>query len=102
MVDAPIHVSDDGHEYYKLPLYYAMGHFSKFLIPDSVRIEHRLNQDNVGQNVELVVFERPDHSIVLTVLNKNNHKVSLKVHDPKHGFVTMDIAPDSMDSIIWN
>lgn len=101
VVDAPIHVSDDGHEYYKLPLYYAMGHFSKFLVPDSVRIEHRLKQDNEGHNVDFVAFERPDSSVVLTLLNKNSHKVSVKVHDPKHGFFTVDVAAKSMESMIW-
>lgn len=78
-----------------------MGHFSKFLVPDSVRIEHRLNQDNNGHNVDFVFFERPDSSIVLTLLNRNSHKVSVKVHDPKHGFLTVDVAGKSMESMIW-
>ena len=78
-----------------------MAHFSKFIVPDSVRIEHRLKQDNNGHNVDFVAFERPDHSTVLTLLNKNNHKVSVKVHDPRRGFVTVDVAEHSMESMIW-
>ncbi len=42
-VDAPIIVNKTSHEYYKQPFFYALGHFSKFLIPDSVRIQVTAN-----------------------------------------------------------
>lgn len=102
VVDAPVHVSDDGKEYYKLPLYYAMGHFSKFLVPDSVRINAAVKHDTNGNNVLVTVFERPDKAVVVTLLNKNAHKISVKVHDPNQGYLSVDVGADSMETIIWH
>src|SRR5690606_3912381 len=45
-VNAPIIVNATGHEYYKQPMFYAMGHFSKFLVPDSVRLQHNLHTND--------------------------------------------------------
>ncbi|KAI2806558.1 hypothetical protein BLOT_008515 [Blomia tropicalis] len=101
VVDAPIHVSDDAKEYYKLPLYYAMGHFSKFIVPNSVKTHIDVRRDGNGNNIEIVAFERPDKSMVFTVLNKNNHKINMKVHDPKRGYLVVNMAANSMDSLIW-
>ncbi|KAJ6220710.1 hypothetical protein RDWZM_006522 [Blomia tropicalis] len=100
-LDAPIHISDDASEYYKLPLYYAMGHFSKFIVPKSVKTHIEVKRDGNGNKVEIVAFERPDNSMVLTVLNKNNHKIRMKIHDPHRGYLVVHMAANSMDSLIW-
>lgn len=65
MADAPIIVSDDGQEFYKQPTFYALGHFSKFVVPDSVRLG--VNQDN--DYVLSVAFIRPDGLKVLILYN---------------------------------
>ncbi|CAG2163345.1 unnamed protein product [Oppiella nova] len=39
MAGAPLIIDVDKKEYYKNPQFYAIGHFSKFVAPDSVRVE---------------------------------------------------------------
>lgn len=87
-------------EYYRQPIFYALGHFSKFLVPNSVRVEDDGASD-AGESVTTVAFQRPDNSTVLTVFNKNNHAVSLKVHDPSKGFLVKDVAANSLETLLW-
>lgn len=66
-VDSPIIVNEAKDEFYKQPMFYAIGHFSKFLTPGSVRIENSVSPANV---LETVSVKRPDQSIAIVVLNK--------------------------------
>lgn len=66
-VDSPIIVSKATNEFYKQPMFYAIGHFSKFLTPGSVRIESTISPANV---LEAVSVKRPDQSIAIVVLNR--------------------------------
>lgn len=70
-VDAPIIVNATSRsEIYKQPIFYAIGHFSKFLPPDSVRIETRIeNQSNPFTQLSVVGFQRPDGSVALIIYN---------------------------------
>jgi glucosylceramidase len=43
--DAPIIVNKNAYEYYKQTFFYALRHFSKFLVPDSVRIPFTPEED---------------------------------------------------------
>lgn len=99
-MDAPIIVNETAKEYYRQPFFYALGHFSKFLVPDSVRLENDGISD-AGDSVQTVLFERPDKSTVLTVLNKNNHTIMLKVHDPFQGFLVTDVMANSLETFVW-
>jgi glucosylceramidase len=75
-VDAPIIVDPetDGGVFYKQPMYYALGHVSRFLSPGSVRVDL-----DTGLNpVEAVAFKRPDFngwsSVGVVFLNRfDNH-----------------------------
>lgn len=64
-VDAPIIVNTSAGEFYKQPMYYALGHFSKFVKPGSFRIESQQN----NHNLLVVAFIRPDNATVITILN---------------------------------
>ena len=102
LVDAPIIVNATGAEYYKQPMFYALGHFSKFLVPKSVRVGHYGKTDHALQDSVLTtVFERPDRSLVLTILNKNNHPVMLQLHDPQRGYLSTDVMADSLETLVW-
>ncbi|CAG2172307.1 unnamed protein product [Oppiella nova] len=64
---APIIVNATGQEYYKNPSFYGLGHFSKFVSPDSVRLE--LREDKPVDKVLTIAFERPDGGVVVIILN---------------------------------
>lgn len=53
-VEAP--VVANGTEIYKQPTFYAMGHFSRFVIPDSVRLYSKSSH----KFIKTTVFLRPD------------------------------------------
>lgn len=75
-VDAPVLVDSETWDvYYKQPMFYFLGHFSKFLIPDSVRVGSQYSNPSplavVGLGFEpyVTTFLRPDGLLVVTVLN---------------------------------
>ena len=98
---ATILVDATKHEYYKEPIFYALGHFSKFILPDSVHISSTENLKI--DKFETVAFLRPDNAIVVVALNRNNEKVSLEIDDPNNGKITHEVQPRSIQSYIyWN
>lgn len=64
-VDSPIIVNKTADEFLKQPMFYAMGHFSKFIRPDSVRIHHM----STSPNLSITVFKRPDNGTVVEIFN---------------------------------
>lgn len=64
-VDSSIIVNATGQEFYKQPMYYAIGHFSKFIPRDSVRIY----SSQCNSEVEVVAFKKPDGGVVIVILN---------------------------------
>ncbi|CAG2165684.1 unnamed protein product, partial [Oppiella nova] len=65
--DAPLLIDAKNKEYLKNPNFYAIGHFSKFIAPDSVRVE--LTESKSPPYFKSIAFERPDNSIVVVVSN---------------------------------
>lgn len=66
-VDSTIIVNATADEFYKQPIYYALGHFSKLLTPGSVRLKTTHKND---QDLLVVAFLRPDESVVVTIYNR--------------------------------
>ena len=85
-------------EAYKQPSFYAIGHFSKFVSPDSVRIGHKVDKPIEGLSV--LTIRRPDNQTVLVALNANNEDIVLNINDSnKH--LSHKIDARSLQSIIW-
>ena len=53
-------------EAYKQPIFYGLGHFSRFILPGSVRLEV---QSSSG-DVQVIAFERPNKRTVLVMYNR--------------------------------
>lgn len=66
-VDAPIIVNKKSGEFYKQPAFYHLGHFSKFVSADSVRIGIEMD---LMKRFMVTAFQRPDNGIVVVILNK--------------------------------
>jgi glucosylceramidase len=62
-VDAPIVVKSN--EFYKQPTFYAMGHFSRFVPADSIRIQGKSSHNLIKS----VAFHRPDGYIAVILYN---------------------------------
>lgn len=74
-IDSTLHLSLyrisntlDNSEFYKQPIFYAIGHFSKFIPPNSKRIY--LNVMSLEKTLDAVGFIRPDGTIVVIIFNR--------------------------------
>uniref|UniRef100_A0A8R1DM22 Glucosylceramidase n=1 Tax=Caenorhabditis japonica TaxID=281687 RepID=A0A8R1DM22_CAEJA len=68
--DAPIIAFPAMAQFYKQPMFYAIAHFSHFIKPGAVRIDHSLNV--IELEVESSAFLNPDGSKVIIMLNKGS------------------------------
>lgn len=64
--DAPIIVNATGQEFLKQPMFYALGHFSKFVPKDSQKVL----VSEVSNDVFTTGFKRPDGGVVIVILNR--------------------------------
>ncbi|KAL1422243.1 hypothetical protein MTO96_022124 [Rhipicephalus appendiculatus] len=104
-VDSPIIVNATAQEFYKQPMYYAIGHFSKFIPPGSVRIDSRLIRAGLADlstKLEYAAFLTPEQAIVVIVLNKSNSRYPLNIRDT-HGSANAQkiINERSITTFIW-
>ncbi|TYZ64426.1 hypothetical protein PybrP1_009690 [[Pythium] brassicae (nom. inval.)] len=82
-VDSPILVDEVGKsEFYKQPMYYVMGHFSKFLPPGSVRVKLELSANATAAlaNVDRVAFFTPENQVVLVLHNRDQTEKVVRVN----------------------
>ncbi|KAK3909828.1 Lysosomal acid glucosylceramidase [Frankliniella fusca] len=97
-VDASILVNGDEDEFVKQPTFYAMGHFTKFLPPDSVRVD----VDSAARDgVRNVAFLRPDNGTVVVLYNPTQKEKLVTVQDTSKGYLTVTLAPRSINTVIY-
>lgn len=65
--DAPIIVHEESAEFYKQPIFYAHGHFSKFALPESERLNVTVGNNST---LQVVAFLRPDNLTAVMIHNK--------------------------------
>jgi glucosylceramidase len=66
-VDGSIIVNVTNDEFYKQPMFYALAHFSKFVLPGSKRIQMQTD-DNKG--ISSAAFLREDGNVAIVFLNR--------------------------------
>lgn len=99
-VDSPIIVNATSKsEAYKQPMFYAIGHFSKFIQENSVRVETKTDHSFV----DVVGFQRSDNTMVLVIQNKHQNKaVRVNIKDSRRSTKTLVLAPDSFHTVLYN
>lgn len=68
-------VITENDEFYKQPMYYAIGHFSKFVPRNSQRIQSTVFNDN--EDVKQIAFLTPDQRIVIVFINGLIKQISI-------------------------
>lgn len=63
-IDAPTVVNATADEFYKQPMFYTIGHFSKFIVPGSQKID-----STITESVDAVSFLRPDGKVAVVIRN---------------------------------
>ncbi|XP_063002222.1 lysosomal acid glucosylceramidase-like [Elgaria multicarinata webbii] len=99
-VDSPIIVDVDNDVFYKQPMFYHMGHFSKFIPEGSQRIGLTVLQKRFGVALEYVALLRPDGSAVVVVLNRSGSDVSFGMSDTV-GVIRTEIPANSIQTYLW-
>jgi len=72
--DAPIMANTNTQSLHYQPQYYYMGHFSRFVPPQSVRIGHTVNGE-----LEAISFRTPSNQVVVIALNRSGGQVTWKL-----------------------
>ena len=85
-------------EAYKQPSFYAIGHFSKFVSLNSVRIGHTIDKPVDG--LSILTARRPDHQTVLVALNANKDDIVLNINHLDNR-LSYKISGNSLQSYIW-
>ncbi|GAB9475589.1 Glycosyl hydrolase family 30 protein [Globisporangium polare] len=103
-VDSPILVDEEGKaEFYKQPMYYVMGHFAKFLPPQSARLHLTVNASATTAlaNVDRVAFFTPENQVVLVLQNRDAtpKNVSVSMTFESH-HATITLPANSVQTII--
>lgn len=101
LLDAPIIVNAKRDEYYKSPMFYAIGHFSRFVRPGSTRLDYRIANARFDYPLEAVAFHDPDDHIVIVVLNANKHQTPFKIIVDKQVIKIVTLRAESFNTIIF-
>ncbi|XP_038044273.1 lysosomal acid glucosylceramidase-like [Patiria miniata] len=98
-VDSPIIVDAKNDVFYKQPMFYHLGHFSKFILPGSVHIGLTTSKDN---ELESIAFKLPDgKTLAVVVLNRFDEAKYLSIHDPSAGYINAKVPARSIQTYLW-
>ncbi|XP_076646296.1 lysosomal acid glucosylceramidase-like isoform X3 [Halictus rubicundus] len=95
-LNAAIVINPENDEFYKLSMYYAIAHFSKFVDRNSVRISVTDTDD-----VESAAFLTPSEEVVVVLYNKNSNSTSVTLQDEVKGNIELELSPLSMHTVIY-
>jgi glucosylceramidase len=99
-VDSPIIVNTTSGEFYKQPMFYALGHFSKFLPPKSFRIGLKSNTNS--SKLEMTAFKNVDGYKTVILMNKENVDTKLVLAEAKKDqVVDVPLPARSIVTVLW-
>ncbi|XP_066985550.1 lysosomal acid glucosylceramidase-like [Macrobrachium rosenbergii] len=97
-VDSAIIVNETADEFYKNPMFYAMGHFSKFVQEGAQRVELTpVNQ----VSLKTVAFRNSDNSVAIVVLNKSGREIEARIQTPTLGSINVLVGPRSLHTVYY-
>ncbi|KAG5897982.1 hypothetical protein JTB14_007927 [Gonioctena quinquepunctata] len=100
VADSPIIVNETSGEFYKQPMFYVMGHFSKFVIPGSIRLGVEQNFDS-GDEFQFVAFLRPDDLVAVVVLNNGSNETSFRIKNGCRSSSIIKVEGNSISTILY-
>ncbi|XP_009891455.1 PREDICTED: glucosylceramidase-like [Charadrius vociferus] len=100
-VDSPVIVDSSKDVFYKQPMFYHLGHFSKFIPEGSRRVGLHSSRRCLICQLEHVAVLRPDGALVLVVLNRLGWEVPFGIQDPAVGFIDAVAPANSIQTYLW-
>lgn len=101
--DAPIYSLRQSHDkHFRGPLYYAMGHFSRFVVPGSRRVQFDISSSPNMFAAHYLAFITPQNYITVIVLNDNEHLLPFRVAIDGKVLARVSLQPKSFNTLIVN
>nr|XP_006814202.1 PREDICTED: glucosylceramidase-like [Saccoglossus kowalevskii] len=97
-VDSPVIVDAENDVFYKQPMYYHLGHFSKFVEPGSMRVDVKSDKTN---DLLIVAFITNKKRITVVILNSENKAVKIHLYDIKSGYINAEVPARSIQTYTW-
>ncbi|XP_047479433.1 lysosomal acid glucosylceramidase-like [Penaeus chinensis] len=97
-VDAPIIVNKEADEFYKNPMFYAMGHFSKFVKEGATKLG--LTSED-PKKLDATAFRNPDGSTAVVILNRSIKTIETIVETEDRGSLRLNVGPRSLQTVIF-
>ncbi|KAL4709324.1 hypothetical protein ACJJTC_007056 [Scirpophaga incertulas] len=98
-VDAAILVYAEKDEFIKQPMYYAMGHFSKFIPRGSRRVAVRRRSIMTLENLAVL---NPRGNIVMVIQNRYRREMYLQIQISPRRYIELTMEPESVKTIEIN
>jgi len=103
LCDSPIIVNGGAKEFYLQPMYFHMTHFSKLLVKGSRVIKPNITNNKAHwywktKKLQILAAQRPDESILLTVLNLTENGQELFISDIRR---SVSIPAKTIKSILF-
>ena len=96
-VDSPVIVDAELQRFYKQPMFYAMGHFAKFVPVGSRVLDAGVEQGDLLS----VAAETPDGCTVATLLNTGDIELEVSITDPIKGHLDLTLPARSLTTAKW-
>ncbi len=93
---SPIHGNTQTGELIYTPSYYYIGHFSRFIRPDAVRVSTTTSRSTILSTS----FLNTDGSLVTIVMNETDNSISYTLYIGNSG-VKLQIQPHSIQSLVY-
>ncbi|XP_037033504.1 lysosomal acid glucosylceramidase-like [Bradysia coprophila] len=100
-VDASIIVNETtGNEFYKQPMYFGIGHFSKFISTGCKRIASYLSTVSLG--IEAVAFECSDNTVTVILHNRELFAKTIRLVDTQmEARIELSLDAKSVTSVVY-
>ncbi|XP_043259523.1 lysosomal acid glucosylceramidase-like [Colletes gigas] len=95
-LDAAIIVNTEDDVFYKLPAFYAIRHFSRFVDRDSVRISI-----TDTPTIKTTAFSTTSEEIVVVLYNSDSSAKTVTLKDARQGALQFKLSPYSMNTVIY-
>lgn len=92
--------STTNDEFYKQPIFYSLGHFSKFIPPESVRIAANLSGYK-SSTIKTVAFLCPDNTVTVIFYNDSNKDRIIEFTDELRGTYEIKLEARALTTFVF-
>ena len=104
--DAPIIIDIENKKYYKQPMYYYLAHISKYMRPNSKRVELKITNNNKNKNILWftgVIDNNTLNKTVIVLLNTDETEIiNIQINDKRFGYMINTMPPKSIRTILYD